>query len=204
MLKKLRIQAESYHFDYENHTVTVVLKDADIYQAIGKSGYEVSMMRQFLPEPFQRMILVKASESYKLQNNFAYNFGEVLNLDQDVTKHMVEAGIQYINQIIKMSENDYLEIMESIGFDEDLSLMIKDRAKVYVESRAEDFAQIPGASNQLFMHYNLEPDASISLGENGILTLEDLGSQGDDIVKRILRPYMEEKAIVDLLMNIYS
>ena len=204
MLKKLRIQAESYHLDYENYTVKVILKDTDIYQAIGKHGYEVSMMRQFLPEPFERMILIKASESYKVQSNFSYNFGEVLNLDEEVTKQMNEAGLYYINQIITMPEPEYLELMESMDFHSDLALMIKDRAKVYADDKAQAFNDIPGASNALFMYYNLEPDASISLAENGILTLDDLSSQEDGIIKRILRPYMAEKDIVDLLMNTYN
>jgi N utilization substance protein A len=200
MLKKIKISPIGINLNYEKKTVTVILNDSDIYNAIGTSGREVTMMRQFLPEDFDRLILVKKSDSIQGITGPEYYFGDVLNLDHNVTNFLESLGVNSINQILKRNKDNYIKLLTDNDMDTALAQMIYDRAKMYTNDRLVDFKEL-GGEEELFMFYNLEPDACVSLAENNILNLQDLSNADEDKLKEILRYYCHERDIVDLFFN---
>ncbi len=200
MLKKLRINPLNINLNYDKKTVTVVLKETDVYNAIGTNGREVTMMRQFLPEDFDRLIFVKENQD---NNNFdgpEYYFGDAVNLDRSVTNFLESVMLNSINKISKVNSHIYFELLTDNGMDKELAQLIYDRINNYVQEKRQEFLDLNG-SEDLFMYYNLEPEACIDLAKNQIFTKQDLYNTDENKIKEILRYYMTDLDIVDLLMS---
>lgn len=199
MLKKIRVSPVNINLNYDKKIVTVSLKETDLYNAIGTNGREVTMMRQFLPEDFDRLIFVKDSDDNILDGP-EYYFGDVLNLDRSVTNFLESVMLNSINKVSKISPHIYFELLTDNGMDQELAELIYKRIKDYVDVKRQEFLSLNGDLD-LFMHYNLEPDASIELVHNGILNKDQLYRTEADKIKNILKNYMTELDIVDLLMS---
>ena len=201
MLKKIKISPLNINLNYDKKTVTVILSDRDIYNAIGSGGREVTMMRQFLPDDFERLIFVKDTDNAAGFNGPEYYFGNVLNLDKNVTDFLESSGINSINKIMKMNPEVYYKKLIENDMDEELAQLIYERASLYTQEKLEEFKKIDGADLGLFMYYNLEPDASIALVSKGILNVESLLNCETSQIKSILGYYMNEFDMADLLLQ---
>jgi N utilization substance protein A len=201
MLKKIRINPVEIRLNHNKKTATVVLGDKDIYNAIGSGGREVTMMRQFLPDEFDRLIFVKESDNALGIGGPEYYFGNVLNLDKNVTDFLESVGINSINKIMKMNPDLYYRKLLENEMNEDLAQLIYERASLYTQEKLEEFKTVEGVDAKLFMYYNLEPDASLALVQGGILDVDQLLNCDSSIVKKILSYYMNEVDIVDLLFQ---
>ena len=201
MLKKLKISPMDINLNYDKKTVTVILRDNDIYMAIGTGGREVTMMRQFLPEDFDRLIFVKNSDNEAGFNGPEYYFGHELNLDNNVTSFLESVGFNSINKIMKISPDAYYKKLIENDMDKELADLIYERIKTYTQEKLDEYKNIDGAQMDLFMYYNLEPQASIALAENGILSVDQLLNCPQDIIKKILSYYMNDMDIADLMFQ---
>jgi transcription antitermination factor NusA-like protein len=202
LLKKIKISPLDINLNYDKRSITVVLKDSDMYNAIGTGGRESSMMRQFLPEDFDRLIFIKDSENAVGFGGQEYYFGEALNLDNNVSDFLESVGINSINKMMKMNVDNFLKLLTDNDMERDLAQLIYDRASYYTEEKLREFREVVGANEELFMYYNLEPDASLALAENGILDVDQLLGCEETFVKKILRFYMNEMNINNTLLNL--
>jgi N utilization substance protein A len=201
MLKKLRISPMNIHLNYDKKTITVILKDNDIYTAIGTGGREVTMMRQFLPEDFDRLIFVKDTDNEAGFTGPEYYFGHELNLDNNVTNFLESVGLNSINKIMKMSPEAYYKKLTENDMEKELADLIYERVKLYTQEKLDEFKAIDGVQSDLFMYYNLEPQSSIALASNGVLSVDELLNCPQDIIKKILSYYMNDMDIADLLFQ---
>src|SRR6195256_5587836 len=170
--------------DEEARRVEVVVPDDQLSLAIGRRGQNVRLASQLTG--WQIDILTEQEESERRQKEFAERtqlFMEALDVDETVAQLLASEGFSSIEDV------DYVpvhELAEIEGFDEDTAEELQTRAVGYIEEKnaALDAKRRElGVADEVAEGEGLSPPMLVSLGENGIKTLEDLaGCASDDLL----------------------
>src|SRR6478735_9318213 len=169
--------------DEDAHRIDVVVPDDQLSLAIGRRGQNVRLASQLTGWDID--ILTEAQESEHRQAEFEKRtklFIEALNVDEMVGQLLASEGFNSVEELAVVDEKEVAGIE---GFDEDTAHELQTRARDYLgqleaeldakrtELGVEDaLKEIPGVTTAML----------VTLGENGIKTVEDLaGCATDDL-----------------------
>ena len=170
--------------DEDTHRVEVVVPDDQLSLAIGRRGQNVRLASQLTG--WQIDILTEAEESERRQKEFAERtqlFMETLDVDETVAQLLASEGFGSIEDVAYVPVSELAEIE---GFDEDTAQELQERATSFIEKRNAELdakRRELGVEDAVAEVEGITTAMLVTLGENGVKTLEDLaGCATDDLL----------------------
>jgi transcription termination/antitermination protein NusA len=173
--------------DEEQKRIEVVVPDDQLSLAIGRRGQNVRLASQLTGWDID--ILTEAEESERRTEEFrsrSQMFIDALDIDDVIAHLLVTEGFSSLEEIAYVAVEDVAEIE---GFDIDVATELQERARIALERRdreyEERYRQL-GVEEDLVGLEGLTPGMLVTLGENGIKTLDDFaGLAGDELVEML-------------------
>ena len=161
--------------DEEARRMEVIVPDDQLSLAIGRRGQNVRLASDL--SKWYIDVISETEESEKRQEEVSERtkiFIEALDVD-DVIAHLIVAeGYSSIDEIASTS----IEELNNIeGFEEELSIELKERAQNYVKLENENIEEklkLSGIESKLYEFSHLSKSDILTLVENDIKTLDDL------------------------------
>jgi N utilization substance protein A len=134
-------------------------------------------------------ILTEAEESERRTEEFrsrSQMFIDALDIDDVIAHLLVTEGFGSLEEVAYVAIEDLAEIE---GFDVEIATELQERARNALERRDREYEeryQQLGVEDDLVMLEGLTPGMLVTLGENGIKTLDDFaGLAGDELVEML-------------------
>ncbi len=173
--------------DDDQPRIEVVVPDHQLSLAIGRRGQNVRLASML--SGWDIDIMTEAEESERSQEEFrshSANFIEALDIEDVVGHLLVTEGFTTVDEI---AYSDLAELAQIEGFDDDLAAELQSRALVFAEAervKLDDQRKDLGVSDELAAVPDLSPAMVVTLGENGIRTIDDLGDLASDELLELL------------------
>ena len=173
--------------DTDDNRLDVVVPDEQLSLAIGRRGQNVRLASQLLGWNID--IMTEAEESERRQNEFKTRsslFMEALDVDEVIAHLLVVEGFTSIEDVVETSDS---EIARIEGFDDDVAVELKNRARSFLETKRAEFdkrCKELGVSKDLAATAGLTPDMILALAEQGVKTVDDLGDLAADELRDII------------------
>jgi len=173
--------------DEEQRRIEVVVPDDQLSLAIGRRGQNVRLASQLTGWDID--ILTEAEESERRTEEFrsrSQMFIDALDIDDVIAHLLVTEGFGSLEEVAYVATEDLAEIE---GFDVDVAAELQERARGALERRdleyQERYTQL-GVEDELASLEGLSPGMLVTLGENGIKTLDDFaGLAGDELIEML-------------------
>jgi N utilization substance protein A len=173
--------------DEEQRRIEVVVPDDQLSLAIGRRGQNVRLASQLTGWDID--ILTEAEESERRTEEFRTRsqlFIDALDIDDVIAHLLVTEGFTSLEEVAYVPVEDLAEIE---GFDRDIAGELQDRARHALERRDREYEsryRELGVTDELASLDGLTPGMLVTLGENGIKTLDDFaGLAGDELVEML-------------------
>ncbi len=167
--------------DEDAERIEVVVPDDQLSLAIGRRGQNVRLASQLTGWDID--ILTDAEESERRQKEFnerSNMFMEALDVDEVIAQLLASEGFASVEEIAYV---ELSEIAEIEGFDEAMATEIQNRAVEFLERREselDDKRRELGVEDDLSEMPGLSRSMLVSLGENGVKSVEDLADCATD------------------------
>jgi len=186
--------------DEDSHSMDVAVAEADLAQAIGRSGQNVRLASQLTGWELNVMTESQAAEkASREEQNLQQEFMAQLDVDEEVARILVDEGFTSIEEVAYVPESEMLEIEE---FDETLVSELRRRAKDLLLTRAiaseEKIGDAKPAEDLLGME-GMDEALAYQLAGRGVVTMEDLAEQSVDELLEI--EGMTEERAASLIMT---
>jgi transcription termination/antitermination protein NusA len=169
--------------DEDSERIEVVVPDEQLSLAIGRRGQNVRLASQLTGWDID--ILTEAEESERRQKEFQSRtkiFMEALNVDEVVGQLLASEGFRSVEELAFVDDTDLTSID---GFDDDTAAEIKRRAQenlASIEAEHDGKRVALGVLDELRGIEGVTTAMMVRLGENGVLSIEDLaGCATDDL-----------------------
>jgi len=169
--------------DEDRERISVVVPDQQLSLAIGRRGQNVRLASQLTGWDID--ILTEQEESERRQAEFEKRtkmFMETLNVDEVVGQLLASEGFNSVEELSMVDQKDIASIE---GFDDDTASELQARALDYlakVEAEYDAKRKELGVADELKEVPGVTAKMMVTLGENGIKTVEDLaGCATDDL-----------------------
>jgi len=173
--------------DEEQRRIEVVVPDDQLSLAIGRRGQNVRLASQLTGWDID--ILTEAEESERRTEEFRSRsqlFIDALDIDDVIAHLLVTEGFGSLEEVAFVPVEDLAEIE---GFDVDVAGELQERARSALERRDREYEsrfRELGVADDLAAVDGLTPGMLVTLGENGIKTLDDFaGLAGDELVEML-------------------
>ena len=173
--------------DEEQRRIEVVVPDDQLSLAIGRRGQNVRLASTLTG--WEIDIMTEAQESERRGEEFAAStevFMEHLNVDDVIAHLLVTEGFTNVEAVAFVPIEELAEIE---GFDENLASELRERAQKYLLDRDAELAakgKDLGVHDDIMSLEGVRPSMIVSLGENGIKTLDDLADLASDELREIV------------------
>ncbi len=173
--------------DEEAGRIEVVVPDEQLSLAIGRRGQNVRLASMLTGWDID--ILTEQEESDRRREEFrqrSETFIEALDIDDVIAGLLVAEGFASVEEIAYTAVEDLAEIE---GFDSDIAEELQARAYNYVEAERErlDARRVElGVTDELAALDAFSPSMLVTLGENDVKTIDDLGDLASDELREIL------------------
>ncbi|HEV8678304.1 MAG TPA: transcription termination factor NusA [Stellaceae bacterium] len=173
--------------DEEQRRIEVVVPDEQLSLAIGRRGQNVRLASQLTGWDID--ILTEAEESERRTEEFrtrSQMFIDALDIDDVIAHLLVTEGFNSLEEVAFVAVDDLAEIE---GFDVEVATELQDRARNALERRdreyEERYRQL-GVEDDLVALDGLTAGMLVTLGENGMKTLDDFaGLAGDELIEML-------------------
>jgi len=169
--------------DEDRERISVVVPDQQLSLAIGRRGQNVRLASQLTGWDID--ILTEQEESERRQADFEKRskmFMEALNVDEVVGQLLASEGFSSVEELSMVDQKDVASIE---GFDEETASELQMRARDYlaqVEAEFDAKRKELGVADELRDVPGVTARMLVTLGENGIKTMDDLaGCATDDL-----------------------
>src|SRR3979411_1952766 len=173
--------------DEEQRRIEVVVPDDQLSLAIGRRGQNVRLASQLTGWDID--ILTEAEESERRTEEFRTRsqlFIDALDIDEVIAHLLVTEGFGWLEEAA-LGPVEELAAIE--GFDMDVATELQDRARQALERRDSEYQEryrALGVSDELTSLEGLTPGMLVTLGENGIKTLDDFADlAGDELLEML-------------------
>ena len=167
--------------DEETKRIEVVVPDEQLSLAIGRKGQNVRLASELTG--WEIDILTEAAESERRAQEFknvSQVFVDALDIDEVIAHLLITEGFTKVEEVAYVGL-DELEKIE--GFDQDLAQQLQERAKNYIQQQQQQQAsrwQDLGVDSMLADVPGLTPELLVTLGEQGVKTLQDFADLSSD------------------------
>src|ERR1700693_1630333 len=169
--------------DEDRERIEVVVPDTNNQLSLGRRGQNVRLASQLTGWDID--ILTEQEESERRQAEFEKRtkmFMEALNVDEVVGQLLASEGFNSVEELAIVEQKDIASIE---GFDEDTAAELQARARSHlsqVEAEYDAQRTALGVADELREVPGVTAKMMVTLGENGIKTVEDLaGCATDDL-----------------------
>jgi N utilization substance protein A len=173
--------------DEENGKIEVVVPDEQLSLAIGRRGQNVRLASQLTGWYID--IVTEREESERRQKEFRERtemFVAALDVDEVVAQLLVTEGFTSIEDVAYVPLEELSEIQ---GFEGGIAEELQSRARGYIDARNAEFEtkrKELGVEDAVAALEGLTPAMLVTLGENGVRTLDDVGDLAGDELKEVL------------------
>ncbi len=167
--------------DEETKRIEVVVPDEQLSLAIGRKGQNVRLASELTG--WEIDILTEAAESERRAQEFknvSQVFVDALDIDEVIAHLLITEGFTKVEEVAYVGL-DELEKIE--GFDQDLAQQLQERAKNYIQQQQQQQTsrwQDLGVDAKLADVPGLTPELLVTLGEQGVKTLQDFADLSSD------------------------
>ncbi len=173
--------------DEETKRIEVVVPDDQLSLAIGRRGQNVRLASQLTTWDID--ILTEDEESERRQEEFysrSTAFIEALDVEEVIAHLLVAEGFTSVEEVgfVPIEELASIE-----GFDEDIAEELRNRARIFIAERDKKLdaeRQTLGVTDELAAFSGIGPDMLVTLGQQGIKTLDDLADLASDELLEML------------------
>ena len=174
--------------DEDTHAMDIAVAEDNLAQAIGRGGQNVRLASELTGWTLNIMTEEEAGQKQEAEMvGLLERFMGALDVDEDVAAVLIEEGFASLEEVAYVPLEEMLAID---GFDEDIVLELRNRAKdaLLTQALASEEA-LEGASpaddlKALIEAQGREGRLAFVLAKNGIVTQEDLAEQAtDDLVE---------------------
>src|SRR5438552_7613398 len=173
--------------DEEQRRIEVVVPDDQLSLAIGRRGQNVRLASQLTGWDID--ILTEAEESERRTEEFRTRsqlFIDALDIDEVIAHLLVTEGFGSLEEVAFVPVDELAGIE---GFDTDIASELQERARQALERRDSEYEErykSLGVSDELIALEGLTPGMLVTLGENGIKTLDDYADlAGDELLEML-------------------
>jgi N utilization substance protein A len=167
--------------DEDAERIEVVVPDEQLSLAIGRKGQNVRLASQLTGWDID--IMTEASESERRQAEFAERsakFMEALDVDEVIAQLLASEGFTSVEEVAFVEP---AEISSIEGFDEETAKEIQTRAREHLEKLEAELdakRKALGVADELMEVPGLNMAMLVTLGANGVKTIEDLADCATD------------------------
>ena len=167
--------------DEENRRIEVVVPESQLSLAIGRRGQNVRLASMLTGWNID--ILTEDEESERRTEEMRTRskmFIDALDVDDVIAHLLVTEGFTNIEEVAFVPVEELASIE---GFDEDVARELRERARVFLQDQNEKLSarrRELGVDDALATIEGLTPAMLVTLGENGIKTLDDLADLSSD------------------------
>src|SRR5436309_12455753 len=173
--------------DEEQRRIEVVVPDDQLSLAIGRRGQNVRLASQLTGWDID--ILTEAEESERRTEEFRTRsqlFIDALDIDEVIAHLLVTEGFGSLEEVAFMPVDELAGIE---GFDTDIASELQERARQALERRDSEYEErykSLGVADELIALEGLTPGMLVTLGENGVKTLDDFADlAGDELLEML-------------------
>jgi len=188
--------------DEDSHRVEVVVPDDQLSLAIGRRGQNVRLASQLTTWDID--VLTEAEESERRQEEFRQRskmFMDTLDVDETIAQLLVTEGFSKVEEI---ADAEIRELANIEGFDDDVGGELQARALTYIEKRNTELNEerlALGVTDEVAAFEVLTPQMLVTLGKNGVKTLDDLGDlAGDELIELLPEAGLSEDEANTIIM----
>jgi transcription termination/antitermination protein NusA len=193
-------EIQSIVVDEDKHSMDLAVATDSLSQAIGRGGQNVRLASELTG---WELNIQDAAQVVQKDDEIAakakVEFMELLDVDEEIADVLVEVGLTNIEEIAYIPIKEMLEIE---GFDEELVVALRNRAKDALLIKAiasEEQIEISIPSEDLLNMEGMDSELAHELAAQGIVTVDDLADQSiDDIIGF---PGMSEERAGKLIMK---
>src|SRR5689334_18581814 len=173
--------------DEEQRRIEVVVPDDQLSLAIGRRGQNVRLASQLTGWDID--ILTEAEESERRTEEFrtrSQMFIDALDIDDVIAHLLVTEGFGSLEEVAFVPVEELAGIE---GFDTDIASELQERARQALERRDSEYEErykSLGVSDELIALEGLTPGMLVTLGENGVKTLDDFADLAADELLEML------------------
>ncbi|HEU5483107.1 MAG TPA: transcription termination factor NusA [Sphingomicrobium sp.] len=167
--------------DEENRRIEVVVPETQLSLAIGRRGQNVRLASMLTGWNID--ILTEDEESERRTEEMrtrSQMFIDALDVDDVIAHLLVTEGFTNIEEVAFVPVEELASIE---GFDEDVAGELRERARVFLREQNEKLSarrRELGVDDALATIEGLTPAMLVTLGENGVKTLDDLADLSSD------------------------
>jgi N utilization substance protein A len=185
--------------DEESHSMDIAVEEAQLAQAIGRSGQNVRLATELTGWNLNVMSESQAEEkSEEEAQSLVKLFMEQLDVDEEVAVILVQEGFSSIEEVAYVPVHEMLEIEE---FDEAIVEELRARAKDILVTReisSEEHGGKEPAADLLEMD-GMDQQLAFALADIGVQTMEDLAELAVDDLMQL--EGMDEERAANLIMT---
>jgi len=185
--------------DEESHSMDIAVEEAQLSQAIGRSGQNVRLASELTGWTLNVMSETQAEEkSEEEAQALVHMFMEQLDVDEEVAVILVQEGFSSIEEIAYVPVHEMMEIEE---FDEAIVEELRARAKDILVTREISSEEHGGKepSADLLAMEGVDQQLAFALADMGVQTMEDLAELAVDDLMEI--DGMDEERAAKLIMT---
>ena len=187
--------------DEEQGRIEVVVPDEQLSLAIGRRGQNVRLASMLTGWDID--IMTEEEESRRRQGELqtrSQMFIDALDVDDVLAHLLVAEGFSSLDQVAFVPVNELARIE---GFDDDVAEELRARARAHLEEvdrKNDERRRELGVSDELVAIQGLASAILVTLGENGIKTLDDLGDLASDELIEVLGEQAPTAAEADAII----
>jgi N utilization substance protein A len=189
--------------DEDKRRVEVVVPDDQLSLAIGRRGQNVRLASELIGWNID--VMTDEEESKRRSEEFetlSVLFVDALNIEEIIAHLLVSEGFSSIEEIAFVATTELASIE---GFNEDVAAELQARAKEYLDQKKQDVESAMkklGITEDLQGFAGLSDAIKVSLGENGIKTLDDFADLShDEFVEIIPESGLSNEEVDELIMS---
>jgi N utilization substance protein A len=183
--------------DEEKHSMDVVVDEANLAVAIGRSGQNVRLASDLTGWTLNVMTEEASKQKTEEETSVIRQvFIEKLDIDEDVAGILIQEGFSTLEEIAYVPINELLEID---AFDEETVNELRNRARnALLTAAIASEEKVEAEEKDLQSLEGMDPELYAKLASAGIKTRDDLGDLGVDELVEIAE--MDEERAKTLIM----
>ena len=178
-------------------TMDVAVTQETLAQAIGKSGQNVRLSSQITGWKLNVIDEHTAQDNEEEQTEIdSKTLMEKLDVDKGLAEALIEQGYRSLESISSASSED-LTVID--GFDEEIAVLLINRAKEVLLTLAMEITTDEGEANDLMSVEGMDMTLALELSQKGINDREELAEQSIDELTSLI--HISEEDAGDLIMK---
>ena len=169
--------------DEEKHSMDVVVDEANLAIAIGRSGQNVRLASELTGWAINLMTEEESAKKHQEESaGIRTTFVEKLDVDEEVADILIQEGFSSLEEVAYVPIN---EMMEIEAFDENTVNELRSRARnaLLVQEIASE-EKVEGVDPELLRLEGMDSHVAAKLAESGVRTRDDLADLAtDDLIE---------------------